>query len=93
MSTFELKINADTVDEGVSLVKNRLEKDKGGVLALNTLKGKIDKQGHFNLTSRARGAAFSQFEGQVIKRSEGFIWRGCPPNKQQTEALIWTGGA
>lgn len=76
MSTFELKINAETVDEGVSLVKNRLEKDKGGVLALNTLKGKIDKQGHFSLTSRARGAAFSQFEGQVIKRSEGVFLEG-----------------
>lgn len=46
------------------------------MLALNTLKGKIDSHGHFSLTSRARGAAFSQFEGQVYKRTDGIYLEG-----------------
>ena len=76
MSKFQLKTKADTVEEAVSLVKDRLEKDRGGVLAMNTLKGDIDSEGRFNLTSRARGAAYSHFEGQIFKRSDGVYLEG-----------------
>lgn len=76
MSKFQLKLKAQTIEEAIVLIQERLEKDKNGLLALNTLKGTIDNQGHFNLTSRARGAAFSQFEGQVLKRPDGVYLEG-----------------
>ena len=68
MSRFELETKYVTISQAEDEIEKLIEKSKKNRLALNLLTGKIYDNGDFKLSSKARGAALSEFVGSLELR-------------------------
>lgn len=76
MKLYKVKLKVNSKKEAIKYLEQLLEKGNKQILAMNVLSGSIDENGNFIFSSKAKGAALSEFVGSVVEKSDGLYLEG-----------------
>jgi hypothetical protein len=93
MNHFEMKTNYESIEEAVEKVAQLIENSKKTLVAMNLLTGEIKLGGEFILSSKARGAAMSEFIGKIVQREDGVYLVGIIQPKESAMKRFYLLGA
>lgn len=71
MNRYQIKLNAENKKQALILLRKMIENNHEQTFSIGALSGTVNDTGSFVLTIKARGAAASEFVGQIEEAEDG----------------------
>jgi hypothetical protein len=88
VNRYQIKLNAENKKQALILLRKMIENNHEQTFSIGALSGTVNDTGSFVLTIKARGAAASEFVGQIEEAEDGVYLIGyIQPRKQMMRRI------